>query len=133
VTFCRQPDEVAAAYYPWAMPNAFTRVPDAAVPPPGRFGSAVIPVADVFMVAMFSKPPSGTLRTTWVTPSTYWMTLATFLGAVVIAGLLLSGVIGGVTTISLVGVLVCLLFAVGAGSVALVGGAQRRAKVRASA
>ncbi len=85
------------------------------------------------MVAMFSKPPSGTLRTTWVTPSTYWMTLATFLGAVVIAGLLLSGVIGSVTTISLVGVLICLLFAIGAGSVALVGAAQRRATVSTTA
>jgi hypothetical protein len=111
------------------MPNTFTRVPDSPVPPPGRFGAAVIPVADVFMVAMFSKPPSGTLRTTWVTPSTYWMTLATFLGAVVLAGLLLSGVIGTVTTISLVGVVICLLFAIGAGSVALVGAAQRRARL----
>jgi len=115
------------------MSNAFTRVPDSPVPPPGRFGSAVIPVADAFMIAMFSKPPSGTLRTTWVTPSTYWMTLATFLGAVVIAGLLLSGVIGSVTTISLVGVLICLLFALGAGSVALVGAAQRRARVSTAA
>jgi hypothetical protein len=108
------------------MSNAFTRVPDSPVPPPGRFGSAVIPVADAFMIAMFSKPPSGTLRTTWVTPSTYWMTLATFLGAVVIAGLLLSGIVGGITSISIVGVVICLLFALGAGSVALVGGSQRR-------
>ncbi len=108
------------------MPNAFTRVPDSPVPPPDRFGSAVIPVADAFMVAMFSKPPSGTLRTTWVTPSTYWMTLATFLGAVVIAGLLLSGLVGAITTISIVGVMICLLFAIGAGSVAVVGGCQRR-------
>ncbi|MFZ0130427.1 MAG: hypothetical protein WAL77_13505 [Candidatus Dormiibacterota bacterium] len=109
------------------MPNAFTRVPDSPVPPPGRFGSAVIPVADAFMIAMFSKPPSGTLRTTWVTPSTYWMTLATFLGAVVIAGLLLSGLVGSITTISIVGVVICFLFAIGAGSVAVVGGCQRRA------
>ena len=115
------------SYYPQLMPNAFTRVPDSPpVPPPGRFGSAVIPVADAFMIAMFSRPPSGTLRTTWVTPSTYWMTLATFLGAVVIAGLLLSGLIGSVTTISLVGVAICLLFAVGAGAVAVVGNCQRR-------
>ena len=108
------------------MANRFTKVPDGPVPAPGRFGSAVIPVADAFMIAMFSRPPSGTLRTTWVTPSTYWMALATFLGAVVIAGLLLSGVIGRITTISIVGVVICLLFAVGAGSVALVGGGQRR-------
>jgi hypothetical protein len=108
------------------MPNAFTRVPDAPVPPPGRIGSAVLPVADFFMLAMFSKPPSGTLRTTWVTPSTYWMSLATFVGAVVIAALLLSGVVGGITTISVIGVVICLLFAGGAGSVAVVGGEQRR-------
>ena len=108
------------------MPNAFTRVPDAPVPPPGRLASVVLPVADFFMLAMFSKPPSGTLRTTWVTPSTYWMTLATFVGAVVIAALLLSGVVGSLTTISVVGVVICLFFAIGAGSVALVGGGQRR-------
>lgn len=126
MTFCRQPGELAAAYYPESMPNVFTRVPDSPVPPPGRFGAAVIPVADAFMIAMFSKPSSGTLRTTWVTPSTYWLTLATFLGAVVIAGLLLSGLIGSVTGLSLVGVVICLLFAIGAGAVAVVGNCQRR-------
>jgi hypothetical protein len=118
--------ELAAAYYPGSMPNVFTRVPDSPVPPPSGFGSAIIPVADAFMVAMFSKPKSGTLRTTWVTPSTYWLTLATFLGAVIIAGLLLSGLIGSVTTISLIGVAICLLFAIGAGAVAVVGNCQRR-------
>ena len=126
MTFCRQPGELAAAYYPESMPNVFTRVPDSPVPPPGRFGSSVIPVADAFMIAMFSKPSSGTLRTTWVTPSSYWLTLATFLGAVVIAGLLLSGLIGSVTGLSLVGVVICLLFAIGAGAVAVVGNCQRR-------
>jgi len=108
------------------MPNLFTKVPDAPVPAPGPLGSAVLPVADLFMLAMFSKPPSGTLRTTWVTPSTYWMTIGTCLGALVIAGLLLSGVIGRITSISIVGVVICLLFAVGAGSVAVVGRGQRR-------
>src|ERR1700680_4829674 len=110
------------------MANLFTKVPDAPVPPPGPLGSAVLPVADLFMLAMFSKPSSGTLRTTWVTPSTYFMTIGSWLGAAVIAGLLLSGVIGGITTISIVGVVICLLFAVGAGSVALVGGGQRRSR-----
>jgi hypothetical protein len=110
------------------MPNLFTKVPDAPVPPPGPLGSAVLPVADLFMLAMFSKPPSGTLRTTWVTPSTYFMTISSCIGALVIAGLLLSGVIGPITTISIVGVVICLLFAMGAGSVALVGGGQRRSR-----
>jgi hypothetical protein len=120
-------DEPAAADYPGSMPNVFTRVPDSPVPPPRGFGSAVIPVADAFMVAMFSKPKSGSLRTTWVTPSTYWLTLATFLGAVIIAGLLLSGLMGPITTISIIGVVICFLFAIGAGAVAVVGGCQRRA------
>jgi hypothetical protein len=110
------------------MANLFTKVPEAPVPPPGPLGSALLPVADLFMLAMFSKPPSGTLRTTWVTPSTYFMTIGSCIGALVIAGLLLSGVIGGITTISIVGVVICLLFAVGAGSVALVGGGQRRSR-----
>jgi hypothetical protein len=108
------------------VPNAFTRVPEKPVPPASGFGSAVIPVADAFMIAMFSRPASGTLRTTWVTPSTYWLTLATFLGAVIIAGLLLSGLIGAVTGLSIIGVVICLLFAVGAGAVAVVGNCQRR-------
>jgi hypothetical protein len=108
------------------VPNRFTRVPDAPVPAPSGFGSAVIPVADAFMIAMFSRPASGSLRTTWVTPSTYWLTLATFLGAVVIAGLLLSGLIGAVTGLSIIGVAICLLFAIGAGAVAVVGNCQRR-------
>lgn len=86
----------------------------------------MLPVADFFMLAMFSKPASGTLRTTWVTPSTYWMTIGTSIGALVIAVLLLSGLIGRITTLSIFGVLICLFFAIGAGAVALVGGGQRR-------
>jgi hypothetical protein len=110
------------------MANLFTRVPDTPVPAPGPLGAAVLPVADLFMVAMFSKPKNGTLRTTWVTPSTYWMTIGTCIGALVLAALLLSGVIGEITTLSILGVVICLLFAVGAGSVAIVGWGQRRSR-----
>jgi hypothetical protein len=110
------------------MANLFTRVPDTPVPAPGPLGAAVLPVADLFMAAMFSKPQSGTLRTTWVTPSTYWMTIGTCIGALVIAALLLSGVIGEITTLSVLGVVICLLFALGAGSVAIVGWGQRRSR-----
>jgi len=110
------------------MANLFTRVPDGPAPAPGPLGGAVLPVADLFMVAMFSRPQSGTLRTTWVTPSTYWITIGTCIGALVIAALLLSGVIGQITTLSILGVIICLLFAVGAGSVAIVGWGQRRSR-----
>jgi hypothetical protein len=54
------------------------------------------------------------------------MTLGTFLGAFVIGALLVSGVLGSLTSLSVVGVVICLLFAVGAGSVAIVGAEQRR-------
>jgi hypothetical protein len=108
------------------VPNRFTQVPDAPVPPPGRLEAVVLPVADAFMLAMFSKPPSGTLRTTWVTPSTFWMSITSCAGAVVIAVLLLSGVIGQLTTISIIGSILCIVFAIGSGSVAIVGAAQHR-------
>jgi hypothetical protein len=108
------------------MPNRFTRIPDAPVPPPGPLGSAVLPVADFFMLAMFSRPATGSLRTTWVTPSTYWMTVVVSIGALVIGVLLLSGLIGAVTSLSLIGVVVCLFFVIGAGAVALIGREQRR-------
>ena len=104
-----------------------TRVPETLVPPPGRLASAVLPLADAFMLAMFSRPTSGTLRTTWVTPSTFWLAIGTCLGAVLIAGLLLSGVIGHITSLSLVGSSVCLLFAIGSGAMAIVGAGQHRA------
>ena len=86
----------------------------------------MLPVADAFMLAMFSKPPSGTLRTTWVTPSTFWMSITSCAGSVVIAVLLLSGVIGQLTTISIIGSILCIVFAIGSGSVAIVGAAQHR-------
>lgn len=86
----------------------------------------MLPVADAFMLAMFSRPASGTLRTSWVTPSTFWMSITACAGALVIAALLLSGVIGQLTTISIIGSILCLLFAVGSGSVAIVGAAQHR-------
>jgi hypothetical protein len=85
-----------------------------------------MPIADAFMLAMFSRPATGTLRTTWVTPSTLWMTVVSCIGALVIAALLLSGVIGQLTTISIVGTALCVLFAVGSGSVAIVGAGQHR-------
>jgi hypothetical protein len=40
--------------------------------------------------------------------------------------LLLSGLIGAVTGLSIIGVVICLLFAIGAGAVAVVGNCQRR-------
>jgi hypothetical protein len=113
------------------VPNLLTSIPETPVPPLEGLAAAVLPIADAFMIAMFSRPASGSLRTTWVTPSTFWMAIGTCIGALVIAGLLLSGVIGGITSISLVGCGICVLFAIGSGAVAIVGAGQRRAQVTA--
>ena len=52
------------------MPNRFTRVPDRPVPALPRLGRVLLPLADAFMVLMVSRPESGSLRATWVTPAT---------------------------------------------------------------
>ena len=106
------------------MPNVFTRVPDRPVPPLPGWAGGVLRVADLFMVAMYSRPPSGTLATTWVTPSTLQLAAGLAVVDVVLGlALLLTRPWGAVSV--LLGLLL-LLIAVGAGSVALVGGLQRR-------
>jgi len=103
------------------MPNVFTRVPDRPVPPLPGWAAALLPVADLFMVLMVSRPPTGTLRTTWVTPGTLQLTTVLALVGLVVGGLLLPRF--GLS--ALLGVLL-IAFALGCGSVALVGLAQRR-------
>ena len=102
------------------MPNVFTRVPEQPVPPLPRWAGALLPVADLFMRAMISRPSSGTLRDTWVTPATDGLCRA-----LAVVGLLCGGFLvwaGG--TGALLGLLL-IVFALGCGSVALVGFAQR--------
>ncbi|HEX6489082.1 MAG TPA: hypothetical protein VF137_09485 [Candidatus Dormibacteraeota bacterium] len=103
------------------MPNTFTRVPDRPVPELPRWARVLLPAADLFMVAMVSRPPTGTLRTTWVTPATLQLCAVLGVVAPVIGVLLLFR--GGVALA--VGILL-ILFAAGCLSVALVGLAQRR-------
>jgi hypothetical protein len=43
----------------------------------------LFPVADAFMIAMVSRPATGSLRTTWVTPATRWLSAAAALIALV--------------------------------------------------
>lgn len=44
----------------------------------------LLPVADAVMVAMWSRPPSGTLRTTWVTTATIALALSVAVVALVL-------------------------------------------------
>ena len=110
------------------MPNAFTRVPERPVPPLPAWALAVMPLADRFMVVLVSRPPTGTLRTTWVTPATLQLcSVLSVVCGVIGAVLLASGIVRLEVRAVVFGVL---LVAFGAGclSVALVGIAQRRAK-----
>jgi hypothetical protein len=63
------------------MPNRLTRTPADAVPPLPGPARLLIPLADLFMIAMVSRPATGSLRSTWVTPATRWLSV----GAVVVA------------------------------------------------
>jgi len=112
--------------------NVFTRVPNT---DPPRLAGIPVPIvwaADVFMVLMISRPRSGSIGRTWVTPSTMWLSAAlavigTALGIVAIA---MADAGGGWATARVVGPAI-LLWSAGAACVAIVGFAQRRLEQRA--
>jgi hypothetical protein len=107
------------------VPNIFTRVPAEPVPRLPGWCAAVVPVADLFMTLMVSRPATGTLRNTWVTPATLVLSVATGLTSIVCVALAVAGLSAGWR----VGVtLVLALFAVGSLCVAAVGLAQRFAR-----
>jgi hypothetical protein len=53
-----------------------TRTPAGPVPRAPRPVLLLVPLADLFMIAMVSRPATGSLRTTWVTPATRWLCVA---------------------------------------------------------
>ena len=104
------------------MPNRLTAVPSRPVPRLDGTVRALYPVADAFMAVMLSRPSSGSLRTTWVTPATLWLSVVLVLACLVGAALL-------VTTRSVPSIVVAaalVLATLGPASVAAVGFAQRR-------
>lgn len=111
------------------MPNRLTRVPEERVPRLPKAVGPVVAIADAFMVSMVSRPPSGTLRTTWVTPAT-----TALCAVVVILGIPL-GIVGidfgieGGRPLLMVGSLVEILVALGCGAVLAVAVAQRTLRV----
>jgi hypothetical protein len=110
------------------MSNRFTIVPPEPVPPLGRLASLVMPCADAFMVVLLSRPERGSLRNVWVTPATFWMSFAMAL----VAGALSAVLWIGINSRSLLGPAAAVILgvlALGAASVALVGGEQRRRAV----
>jgi hypothetical protein len=80
----------------------------------------VIGLADVFMAAMLSRPATGSLRNTWVTPATLWLCLLVAAAGV---GLGTARIAGG-SPIGWLGILI----GVAAGAVCVVGAAQRMSR-----
>ena len=107
------------------MPNRFTRVPDGPVPELPAAARLMLPVADLFMLAMVSRPQSGSLRNTWVTPATLQLCSAVaMLGLVLGLVALESAATTGPAALFIVAA-VLLLIVAGAAAVAVVGFAQR--------
>ena len=101
--------------------NRFTRIPDRPVPQLPAAVDALVPVADLFMLLMVSRPATGSLRRTWVTPATLYLSAAMLALGVVFAVRLFTG-----GTVARIGGAVLLLVGAGAGAVTAVGLAQRR-------
>ena len=108
------------------MPNRWTRVPDGPPPAPPRWGAAALPLADLFMWALLSRPSSGSLRVTWVTPATYLLSVSAAAGAIVMVAVCAVALAGGGGWAPLAGIVVCAALAAGSSAVGLVGLAQRR-------
>lgn len=111
---------------PQAVSNRFTRVPEGPVPPLPALVRLLIPPADLFMLAMVSRPATGSLRTTWVTPASLQLGMVVGIVSIALAALLVDRALTGSGPLAIVGGLLLLSLAVGAGSVAIVGAAQRQ-------
>ena len=108
------------------MPNALTAVPQRSVPPPGRLAAAAVPIADLFMLLMWSRPAGGSLRRVWVTPATLALcAVATGLGIALTAVLAMRAA-AGATVLIAVALVACALLTLGAASVTMVALDQRR-------
>lgn len=116
---------VAPRPYDPRMANRLTRVPDRPVPPLPGWVRPAVPLADLFMLVMASRPRSGSLSRTWVTPATLQMSIGVVAACLLADGLAAFGVVhASIVVIALLASLV--LLALGAAAVALVGLAQRR-------
>jgi hypothetical protein len=105
------------------MANRLTQIPTQPVPQLRGPVRALIPLADVFMIAMVSRPSTGSLRNTWVTPATRWLTaVAALLGLVAVITLRPAHV-----WLAIIEVVVLAFVIAGSTAVALVAFSQDRA------
>jgi hypothetical protein len=99
--------------------------PPEALPPLDPLQRLLLPVADGFMVAMLSRPPSGTLRTTRVTSATIALAVLTLAVAGTVSVLLVNAA-GRLGPLVLVPALPLAALALGSAALALYGLRQRR-------
>src|SRR5690348_3077645 len=101
------------------MPNRYTQIPDGPVPSLGKVASCMVPLADLCMILMLSRPATGSLRHTWVTPATYWLAWTTaILGLALGIDLLITG--------SSFWAILVLVLSIGFLAIAVIGADQRR-------
>lgn len=106
------------------MPGKLT--PAEELPPLDGIQNRLLPIADLFMTLMLSRPPSGSLRTTRVTLATIWLSLGVS-ALVGIPGLWLSGyAILRPQLLFLMAGLLAAALGLGSASVAVFGIRQRR-------
>ena len=109
-----------------AVPNRWIRVPAGPPSAPPRWEAAVLPLADLFMWAMLSRPQSGSLGVTWVTPATFFLSALAAASAAIVLAVCAVALAGGGGWAALAGIVVCAALAAGSSAVGLVGLAQRR-------
>ena len=100
------------------------RVPDRPVGQLPVWAAWVVVIADVFMVLMVSRPASGSLRNTWVTPASLWLCTSVAICGLLLALAELGSPAGGGWRA--LGAIVLLIVTVGSASVSAVGFLQRR-------
>ena len=104
--------------YPW------TRVPHGQ-PPLDGLQLRLLPLADLFMGLMWSRPGGLSLRTTWVTPATLALSIAVALGGGLAGTVAIAFGLGSPGIVWIIAGLIAIPLAVGAAAVALYGIRQR--------
>ncbi len=95
------------------------------IPPHDRLQAWLLPIADVFMVLMVSRPPGGSLRTARVTTATMWLAVVAFIVLGVAGGWLMDFALTGGKWILVLPALIGLGLSLGSGVLALFGIRQR--------
>lgn len=104
--------------YPW------TRVPKGQ-PPLDGLQLRLLPLADLFMGLMWSRPGGLSLRTTWVTPATLALSIAVALAGLVAGPVAIALGLGHDGVGWIFAGLIAIALALGAATVALYGIRQR--------